>query len=717
MNVIVINPPLVQLNTPYPSGAYLTAFFKGLKFSSKWYDLNIDLFYSIFSKKGLEKLFDLSWQKALKMADDAEKSGDQATAFNLRRYISCRNYWCDWIDFITQVLRGDAEFSTREKQHQFLYSPFVPRGSRMENFLSSLESEPDCDDVRMLASYALADLADYITAVFDRNFSLIRYAEEVCFENINFSQVEKCLDSPVMKEYLLPLLHKKFFEEDKITEKTLVCISVPFAGTFVSALLIARFFKQTYGDKVFVSLGGGYVNTELRDFNSKDFYKYADVLSFDRGYGSYKELFDSLPELEGGFPLNKSLYKLRQFSSDFVRDALWEDKAVQNYEDEVTKNNIPDFSDIDFSLYPRVCDDKNPMHRLWSDGAWLKVYLAHGCYWHKCAFCDTKLDYVCAYKTTNVKELFYSLLKTAKEKGVYGIHFVDEALPPSLLKQFARLNAQNGNLLYYWGNIRFEKAFTKDLAAFLSYCGLGGVSAGIESATGSGLENINKGTDIASIINACAAFKEAGILVHAYMIYGFWNDTAQTIIDSMETLRQIFEAGLLDSSFWHKFMLTKNSTLYDQLKDSWDGGKEFYKYGPGLDAALESWMHSKKLQTKVTKWFDFSLPSPKIPLDFVEKQIEVYERINAKCDFSDEKKWEVYWLGTKPLLHKNQLHWFYLQEEFVEKDIPQDLADLLWKLRPQTSDSLYNEALALLKEKRPYLNLLKKLHQKGLVIL
>ena len=158
-----------------------------------------------------------------------------------------------------------------------------------------------------------------------------------------------------------------------------------------------------------------------------------------------------------------------------------------------------------------MCDDRNAMHRIWTDGTWIKAYLAHGCYWHKCAFCDTSLDYVCGYKLTDIAPLYEGLLKTAQEKGVYGIHFVDEALPPVALKKFALLNARSGNPLYFWGNVRFEKTFTKDLAAFLSYCGFGGVSAGIESATGTGLESINKGTDISSIIHACCAFKEAGI--------------------------------------------------------------------------------------------------------------------------------------------------------------------------------------------------------------
>ena len=82
------------------------------------------------------------------------------------------------------------------------------------------------------------------------------------------------------------------------------------------------------------------------------------------------------------------------------------------------------------------------------------------------------------------------------------------------------------------------------MADILSYGGLTGVSGGIEIACGDGLLDVNKGIDIESLVSACAAFKEAGIRVHAYMIYGFYNETPQMLIDSAETLRQLFAAGL-----------------------------------------------------------------------------------------------------------------------------------------------------------------------------
>jgi len=769
MNVKIIVPPILQINAPYPSGAYLSAFFKSQNCNAQWFELNIQLFYSIFSSQGLTKLFELSEEKALKLAQQAESQNDQATAFNLRRYVSTSQNWINWIDWITAILREGANsysLSSREKSHQFLYSPFAPRGNRMLNFMENLSHEPTVDDVRMLCTLALADLSDYITIAFDNNFSLVRYAESLAVDDRNFSQIQNQLDSPVMKHFYKPILENCFGRSGSQLPSgfccksspaapvfppqslTLVCISIPFAGTLLPALYTARFLKESFGDSVYVCIGGGFVNTELRNAKQPELAKYVDAISYDRGYGSYYELLNT-NTLTGQSLEIKPIYKLRQFvksghDSVKVIEPQWENSEISKIENDFTIKLVPDYSDIDFSIYPRVSDDVNPMHRLWTDGAWIKAYLAHGCYWHKCAFCDTQLDYVCAYKPVEVDSLYKGLAKTSVEKGVYGIHFVDEALPPAAIKEFALQNLRNNGQLYYWGNVRFEKTFTKDLAAFLSYGGFAAVSAGLEVATGSGLKNINKGTDIESIVSACAAFKEAGILVHAYMIYGFWNDTPQSIIDSMETLRQFFEAGLLDSAFWHKFVLTRNSQVFSEWekglhpelkpilpKDDgsmfaqnnlrFKGEDQYNKFGSGLENALNSWMHGEHLQTKVQKWFDFQVPAPSIPKNYIERFIEKYEERNNKNISLPEKAETIYWLGSKPVVCGNTVSWIYLQEEsfITHKQIGklklEEAASLLWKLRPEAESQDRSFAITEIKKSPDFQRLLQSLHNIGVV--
>lgn len=741
MNVIILQPPLVQLNSPYPSGAYLKSFFNRNGHKAAWIDLSVRLVRSIFSKKGLEKLFELSKENAIKIASDAEKNGDSATAKNLRRYIFQSNLWTEWIDFIMSILCGSQNPSPREICHRFILSPHTPRGNRMERYMENLDAPPDADDARNIASLALEDLADYISVAFDKSFSLVRYAESITVSETSFHQIEEKLNSPVLDSFYTEVLENAFLKINIAeNEKTLVCISVPFAGTFTPALFTAKYLRKKYGEKIFICFGGGFINTELREFRSGSFFRYADAISYDRGYGSYKNFFDAFPD--GKISGEQRLYKMRLFTKEKVIEPIMSSLEYEKFENEQTALIVPDYSETDFSEYPRVSDDKNPMQRLWSDGAWMKAYLAHGCYWHKCAFCDVSLDYVSSYRLVQIENLFYGLKSQSEKNGIHGIHFVDEAMPPAAMIKFSKLNLKNSASFSFWGNVRFEKIYSRDMAEFLSFGGLIGVSGGIEIATGTGLDSISKGTDLDSIVNACCSFKEAGILIHAYMIYGYFGETEQDTINSMETLRQFFAAGLLDSCFWHKFVLTRHSRIYTE----WENGlhknlnpyapknsgvfaknglhfkdeEKSAKFGSGLYAALQNWMHGENLDTPVEKWFSFKVPHPNVPKNLISKSIEKYEERR-------QKEWNIpldikklFWLAGNIVFCGNRILWSYMQEDFkISTGIPlqekEEFANALLLLSPKNFDSSPMEKLV---QKNPEIKkVLSQLRGKGLVML
>mgnify|MGYP002860357835 CR=1 FL=1 len=425
MKCIILQSPIVQLNTPYPSGAYLKSFFSNCRadgatysdsaisksvgyFSSvRWIDTNNLLFHRIFSPEGLTQIFESTENKALKMAIEAEKNGDENTAFNLRRYIATKNAWIRWIEPIKAILgcesipefesnpkrgpvsaeakiSGREQISTnnkisgRELCHEFIFSPFSPCGQRMDNYLADLEQnfgrQPTIDDARFLASFALADLADYITAIYDSNFSLIRYAEHLATSEKDFSKFERALESPILKNFLEPLISEinkdikddkdNKDDEDKIpsdadNKRTLFCVSVPFAGCFASALSICRVLRKIYGDNAIISLGGGYINTELRNINEKRLFKYADFISYDRGYGSYIDLMSANFARDG-----RTYYKTAYLFEDKILNtadsadssaiATTDCDKIAQLENKLTLSTFPDYSDIDFLLYPRL---------------------------------------------------------------------------------------------------------------------------------------------------------------------------------------------------------------------------------------------------------------------------------------------------------------------------------------------------------------------------
>lgn len=732
MNTVIIQPPLVQLNTPYPSGAYLLSFFRKtyeerhLSGKTEWLDLSIALFHEIFSEEGLRKLFSLTENDALIAAQKAEDNYDDDTAFQIRRYISEQDLWCSWIDIICEISCSSGRFSGKEYKHEFVRSAHIPRGMRMERYLSEIGKAPSADDSEVLASLALADIADYITAIFDNNFSLIRYAESAASSDMPFSKIEEASNSPVMKYFYEPLLKRLLSNYINIEEKTLFCISLPFPGTVTAALFTAKFIKKQCGHNAIIAFGGGFINTELRNTEEKKLFDYIDFISYDRGYGSYLSLLDKAKSDQLKNVLNgEQFYKIKYIHNGKIINPLWSDEFYEKKEDLLTKEIIPEFSEIDFSRYPRLADTDNPMQRIWSDGAWMKLFLAYGCYWHKCAFCDTSLEYVNHYCKNEINNLFYGIKKQAKKTGVYGLHFVDEACPPVSLEKFALLNCMDEQKprFTFWGNIRFEKTFTKDLVDLLSYGGLTGVSAGIEIATGNGLCSVNKGTDMQNIVSACCAFKEAGILIHSYMIFGFWNQSEQDLIDSMETLRQFFEEGLLDSAFWHKFTLTLHSTVYFEWKEGkhpdlkplpqkknsfsentihYEGENKSEKYSYALNNSLSNWMKGNNLSEDVRTWFDFKMPLPSIKKNFIHCLVNNYEKEKNK-QFANTEKGFFIWIGGKVIILKSanescQLSWTYMGELLyadVTKNKAETIAKLLYSMKPENCSKNENDSLGM----------------------
>jgi len=617
----------VQLNSPYPAPYYLKSFLEQRGFHVAVLDHSIGLFERIFSRAGLERIF----------ADAALLPNYKGET---ERFLSEKDLWCDSIErLIAFLCQRDHEWG----HFLALANGCLPGGRRTDAFIAERGGEVSVNEAALLATKLLADLADFITFTLDENFSLIRYraAGDACFSS--FSAVQKNLDSYIMKKFYRPLLEeewKKLESSGVASGQFLLGVTIPFPGCLSAALVCAESAKKHFGRAVRTVAGGGYVNTELRFYDSQEFSEYFDYVSFDKGYASLISILEN----------NKI-------------DGATEDSFV--------KTTFPDYSEVDFSRYLYPVDDANPMHRLWSDGHWIKAYLAHGCYWHSCAFCDVTLDYIKNFIPVDVPALFSHLKKQAEKTGVRGIHFCDEAAPVSSLLEFALLNREAGVHLNFWGNIRFEKSYDPDTAAILAAGGLLGVSAGLEVATEKGLKRLGKGIDLESAVSALAAFKEAGILTHAYLIYGYWDEDEEELIDSAETLRQLFAEGLLDSAFWHKFILTRHSRIYAEkerglhpalkVKDdcpksgktfalndlSFEGEERFDKYGEGLEKLLGAWM-AGVTEMPVSSAFTFKVKAPSVPPDLVSALLDKYARARDKARAAKPEKGKVLFLGTIP---------------------------------------------------------------------
>ncbi len=311
----------------------------------------------------------------------------------------------------------------------------------------------------------------------------------------------------------------------------------------------------------------------------------------------------------------------------------------------------PDYSDLALDTYLSVIEVANPMHRLWSDGRWNKLTLAHGCYWGKCSFCDISLDYIARYEPVTAGLLCDRIEALIVQTGQHGFHFVDEAAPPALMRDLALEILRRRLTIVWWTNIRFESAFTADLCQLLKLSGCIAVSGGLEVASDRLLTRMQKGVTVAQVARVADHFTQAGIMVHAYLMYGFPTQTAQETIDSLEMVRQLFAAGVVQSGFWHRFAMTAHSPvgLYpDQFDVQRVGpetglfadndldhddplGADHEQFSEGLRKSLFNFMHGIGLDFPLKKWFSFPVPPTSIPRAYIERAIADSERATDRA--------------------------------------------------------------------------------------
>ncbi|MGL5318421.1 MAG: B12-binding domain-containing radical SAM protein, partial [Bacteroidales bacterium] len=298
-----------------------------------------------------------------------------------------------------------------------------------------------------------------------------------------------------------------------------------------------------------------------------------------------------------------------------------------------------DYADLLLDKYISVIERLNPMHKLWSDGRWNKLTLAHGCYWGKCSFCDGSLDYIGRYSPSDAKLIVDRMEQIIDQTGEIGFHFVDEAAPPSLLKLISEEILSRRLKVVWWGNVRFEKSFTAELCDLMKQAGCIAVSGGLEVASERILKMINKGVTLEQVALVTRNFTESGILVHAYLMYGFPTQTEQETIDSLEVVRQLFELGLIQSGFWHRFALTAHSPVglnpekfniritepefkgfaRNDLQFEDPTGGNHDKFGEGLRISLYNYMNGTGFDLPLNKWFEAKVPRTMLPPNYIER--------------------------------------------------------------------------------------------------
>jgi len=624
MQILLLTPPMTQLNTPYPATSFLAGFLRHQGYDVSQSDLALELALQLFSSAGIRRII-----RHLRSVKNPGKSRH----FILETFLRQQHSYLRAIDPVIRFLQGkDPSLA-----YQIVNGSFLPEGRRLkaidrESLGWALGNQSVQDLAKHLASLFLDEIADVIREGIEPRFGLAKYAEKLAESTISFTPLHRALKrAGAGQGTLIDVFLDEIVEEQlKKFYPQVVAITAPFSGNVYGAFRIAQAIKLR-SPEIKTVLGGGYVNTELRDLSEPRVFDYFDYVTLDDGEWPLLRIVGNLanrsrPEL------------LRTYVRERGKVKWLEGKQSQP----CTKMPPPSTRGLKLDSYLSFMEVLNPMHRLWSDGRWNKLMIAHGCYWKKCTFCDVSLDYIARYEPKSASLVVDEIEALISETGQTGFHFVDEAAPPALLKAVAREILRRGLVITWWGNIRFEKAFTHGLTSLLARSGCVAVSGGLEAASDRLLKLMQKGVSVEQVTRVTQAFAQAGIMVHAYLIYGFPSQTLQETIDSLERVRQLFEQGCVQSAFWHRFSATvhspvgrapakygiklaptsrqlksakvpvfaKNDLLFTDSKGCSDKQKE--ALGQGLDKAVFNYMHAAGFDLPLQSWFSIPVPEPSL---------------------------------------------------------------------------------------------------------
>ena len=640
-DILLLTPPFTQLNTPYPATIYLKGFLNTRNFSSFQMDLGIDVICNIFSSKGLQELFEVA------------SRGNLILSTNAKRIFELKNDYVRTIDVVISFLQG----KNTTMANRICRGDFLPHASRFDS-LNDLEwsfGEMGLQDkAKHLATLYLEDLSDFIIECVDEDFGFSRYAERLGMSAGSFDALYEKLLKPCthLDSIALDLLEAGL----KSVQPKMVGISVPFPGNLYSALRCAQFIKKNHPN-IKIVMGGGFPNTELRSLSDVRVFKFVDFITLDDGELPLEILISNVLNPSVGNDEHELLKRTFQPKEGKV---FYNNLSLKT-DYKQSELGTPDYSDLQLDKYISVIEVTNPMHSLWSDGRWNKLTMAHGCYWGKCTFCDGSLDYIKRFEPITASLLVDRMEEIIAQTGERGFHFVDEAAPPALMADLALEILRRKLVVSWWTNIRFEKRFTRDLCRLLKASGCIAVSGGLEVASDRLLGLINKGTTVQQVAVVANNFTSEGMLVHAYLMYGFPTQTVQETVDSLEMVRQLFENNVIQSGFWHHFALTAHSPIglnpskYNIVPEELTAsfakndvpftdktGIDHNIFSFGLKKSLLNYMNGIGFDLPLQKWFDFKIPGSIVARDFI------YSCLNAPILPRLESTSQLVWVGGIP---------------------------------------------------------------------
>lgn len=669
LKIAMVIPPAVDLNTPYAAAPRLAGWLRHLGHTVVSVDASLEMFLRVFSPAGLERMF--------AAVDPGDLTNDYRCVYQNRdRYLKVV------ADAIAVLQHRDMSAIYRITSGRFL-----PEGPhfRRRDVLESRRGAgkwSHTDLARHFVSLMFADLTEMFRSTITKHFGVHRYAHTLGYAPPSFDGLAAELERPRnVYEQMMFELADELFPKDL----DLACFTCPFPGNLMGSLLLGSWFGA-HRPHTKRALGGGYPSTELRELSDPRVFDFMDYIVLDDGELPLRQI---CARLEGrDEPLHNT----------YVREA----GKVSFHKAELPPIPFgdyptPSYEGFDMRRYVHLIYRENLVQRA-SDGTWLKLTAAHGCYWKRCTFCDIHLPYIGDYDPMPAQRIADHMDAMHAETGLSGFHFTDEAAPPALLINLAIELLRRKRSYHWWGNIRYDKVFEPDRCKLLAAAGLIMVTGGIETASDAVLQKIEKGVSVLQLVKVLQAFSRAGIGTHGYLMYGFPGETKQDAIDGLEVIRQLMRAGILQSGFYHQLAVTAHAPLAkkpelfnirlaefphrgfarnaipfeyldnvertDEICNRMVEALELFQRGLALDMPLDE------------QWFKgLNMPLTSVPDNFVEETMKQPHPGQRTRD-------RVVWLGGLPSWHRGELTVRAMDGNVYSRVYPRGVAEALRRCHP-----------------------------------
>jgi hypothetical protein len=330
MRLLLVTPPMTQLNTPYPATAYLMGFLRlhadDLRLELAQADASLALFLRLFSAPLVTQMAHVLLQRA------RGRGSSTPMPPSIAHFLNKAKTYADTVEPAVRFLqRRDPSLAFR-----IVGRALLPEGPRFQHLSppSSAEQGASFDEqllnafgtlgtterARYLASLFVDDLADVWRLGIDPRFELARYGERLAASAASFDPLRAALNGePTLVDTALDDLTRELVRQTP----DVVALTAPFPGNVYGAFRMARTIRAASPNTTLI-LGGGWVNTELRSLRDPRVFDYFDFLTLD----------------DGERPLLNLLKRLQGRDAPFVRTYVREHAAVVLRND-ATQHDIP----------------------------------------------------------------------------------------------------------------------------------------------------------------------------------------------------------------------------------------------------------------------------------------------------------------------------------------------------------------------------------------